>query len=246
MIDKQNKVREDSPVTWHRLRVAAIFALVIHLIAGLYMLVVLRNGLDTVEFAQRLSFLTNNNRLWSFGWLLWTAADFSILFFYFCFSDAHKKDTGLATTLLRYAFFIAIAGFALDLAAEVIEMSILPELARKIMVEQADISLINNELFLTANRLAIILTGFLANGLYSICAAMMIFATRERYSRLVQAFGYIAVLSGLYLSYAAYAYSVIGMFYANVVLMPALLAWLLGIAIESKAKSWKEKFVVKS
>jgi len=238
--------KKEHGAPWKRLRIAAILAVIFHLAAASYMLLVLQKGLDTVEFTQRLFFMTHNSKLWTIGWILWAAADFSILYFYLSFSDAHRKYNDLVSSFIRYAISIAIAGFALDLIAEIIEMSILPALAHKILSNQANASIINRELFAIINRLAVMITGFLANGLYTLCAALMIFVTWERYSTWIKTIGCIAIIAGIYLSWAAYANMVPAMVGANAALLPALLIWLTGIAYESKAKSWKEKFVIKA
>ncbi len=239
-IDPENSaaiIRRGYSLPLKRLRQAAIIAAVIHLIAGLYMLLVLSHGLDTAQFIHRLSFLSTNNTWWVIGWLLWTAADLSILFFYCSFADVHRNTDDHISAIIRYALFIAIAGFTLDLIAEVMEISLLPTLATQILSEHDLLAMANRELFLCINRLATMLTGFLANGLYSITLGIFIFATRQRYAPLTQLVGWLVVISGFYLSAACLVNSIPAMVAGNAVLLPLLAAWLLGIAWESRGKS---------
>ena len=85
---------EEAVRRWKRLRIATIAALLAHLVAGLFMLFVLRQGLETaVSFSERLIFLTSHKELWIAGWLSWIVAAISIFFFYYSFAEAHKVDS---------------------------------------------------------------------------------------------------------------------------------------------------------
>src|SRR5262245_22065705 len=75
----------------NRLRRAALRAFFAHSVAAFGMLLVLRHGLETTpELQDRLAFLVNHRAPWTLAWLSWTAAAFSILYFYTAFSDAHR------------------------------------------------------------------------------------------------------------------------------------------------------------
>jgi hypothetical protein len=81
------------------------------------------------------------------------------------------------------------------------------------------------------HRLAVLLSGYLANGLYSVTALMLTYSARYKYPRTVSVAGMLVGISGLALSAAALADSASGMFWCNVVLVPAILAWLAGVAL---------------
>ena len=230
-------IRRGYSLPWKRLCDAAVFAAIIHLLAGIYMVLVLQYGLDTAEFTHRLVFLSTCKPSWIIGWLLWTLADLAILYFYCSFVEAHRNLENHLSALIRYALYLAVAGFALDLIAEIIEISVLPELANKILTGTSTVALVNSELFVTLNRLSIMITGFLANGLYSIAAGLFIFATKQRYTPLTQLAGWLVVISGFYLSAACLVNSIPAMIAGNAVLLPFLIAWLLGIAWESRGKN---------
>jgi len=228
-------LNEKSASLWKRLYVASVIAALVHLIAGLCMVTILRYGLDTADFADRLIFLTQHNSLWIMGWLTWNVAAVSILYFYFCFAQAHAYSNNLLARILRFAVLLTAGAMLIDISAEIIEMGILPDLAQKILAQQR----INmyTEKFLTIHRTAVIMTGCLANGLYSISAALLIYVTRYQYKRSVQAAGWLVVTSGAWLSLACFTNSIAGMMLANVILIPALVVWQIGIALASDERS---------
>jgi hypothetical protein len=80
------------------------------------------------------------------------------------------------------------------------------------------------------HRAAVVLTGFMANGLYTVSALLLVWASRRAYPRWIQAAGFGVVAGGAILSAAAWADSAAGMLFANVVLVPCLLVWLAGVA----------------
>jgi len=224
---------------WTNLRLAALVALVIHLIAGFSMALILRHGLETnPDFTSRLEFLAHQTPMWILGWLTWTAAALSILYFYASFARAHESDGNLPSAPLQFAVLLSVAGIAADLAAETIEMGVLPGLAERALMEQSDQSTESSValLFLTAHRSAVILTGFLANGLYSLSAMLLVWTTRSFYARWIRIAGLCVGLVGLALSGASLVNSVNGMFWTNVVLVPSIIVWQLGVAITASKR----------
>ena len=64
------------------LRLSAVIAIVTHFAGGISMLMILRYGLETnFDLNNRLSFLVSHKALWITGWLPWSAAALSILYF---------------------------------------------------------------------------------------------------------------------------------------------------------------------
>jgi hypothetical protein len=204
-----------------RLRRAAILAFFAHLIAGLSMALVLRHGLETTpDLQQRLSFLINHRALWTFGWLAWTVAAITILYFYFAFAEVHRHSS-------HYAVLLTVAALGPDLAAQSIEVGVLPSLAVHEFSTNA-----GPELFLTLDRVAVMLSGFAANGLYSATALLLVWGARHAYPTWVSMVGSAVGVFGIALSIAALLDSVAGMFWTNVFLVPAILLWLLAIAVK--------------
>ena len=207
------------------LRRAAAIAFCIHLIAGLSMLFVLRQGLETTsELRDRLSFLIHHRTLWTLGWLSWTLAALAILYFYFIFADVHFGSWR------SFAVLLTIAALGPDLSAQAIEIGVLPSLATRGFNSNAA-----PELFLTLHRVAVMLSGFVANGLYSTTALILTWGAREAYPARVSIIGIAVGIFGIALSVAALVDSVAGMFWANVFLLPAILLWLAAIAIVAPA-----------
>jgi hypothetical protein len=206
-----------------RLRRAAVLALGLHLIAGILMALVLRWGLETnPHFYSRLNFIATHRTLWSIAWFSWTASALGILYFYMAFTAAHPQS-------MPFALFLTIAAIGPDLSAQAIEIGILPSLASAILQTGT-----TPERFLQMHRVAVLLSGYLANGLYSATALMLTWSARYKYPRTVSLAGMLVGVSGLALSAAALVDSAGGMFWCNVVLVPAILVWLAGVAICSR------------
>jgi hypothetical protein len=205
------------------LRRAAVIAFCAHLIAGLSMALVLRRGLETTPVLQeRFSFLVNYGTFWILGWLAWTAAAISILYFYLSFAATHERQS-------YFAVFLTVAALGPDLAAQAIEIGVLPGLAFQAFSKNAA-----PELFLTLHRVAVMLSGFTANGLYSATALMLAWGARRTYPPWVSILGIAAGVFGIALSVAALLDSAAGMFWTNVLLVPTILLWLLAVAISEK------------
>ena len=195
----------------NRLRRAALLAFCTHLIAGLGMAFVLRFGLETNPVLQdRLAFLVTHRALWTLGWLTWTAAAIAILYFYWTFADTHAVS--------RFAVLLTVAALGPDLAAQSIEIGVLAGLAAA------------PEQFLIMHRVAVMLSGYLANGLYSATAIMLAWAARHKYPVWVSTLGLAVGLFGVALSIAALLDSAAGMFWTNVLLVPTILLWLAAVA----------------
>lgn len=184
------------------------------------MALILRHGLETnADLADRLRYVARHRLLWTAGWLSWTMAAVTILNFYARFAAAHRSR-GVSPAPLRMAVLLTIMAVAADWSAQAVEMLVLPGLARG-----AD-----TVGFLAWHRAAVVLTGFLANGLYTMSALLLVWASRRAYPRRIQVAGFGVVAGGAILSAAAWADSATGMLFANVALVPCLLVWLAGVA----------------
>src|SRR5262245_22944133 len=143
---RQTRIPISHGGTLIRLRRAALIAFCAHLLAGLSMAFVLRRGLETnSDFHNRLSFLIEHRGLWTAAWLTWTAAAFAILYFYMAFSDEHHPG--------HFAVFLTVAALGPDLAAQAIEIGVLPGLVDHTL-STSDGPL----LFLTLHRVAVVMS----------------------------------------------------------------------------------------
>lgn len=215
---------------------AAWLALATHLVAGVAMAVVLRHGLETnPDLHQRLTYIVEHGRLWTLAWLTWSVAAITVLYFYISLcglQEAQARYSGLG----RLAVLIASAGLATDLAAEAIEIGALPELARQALALQSlDQSSPPLSLFLSLHRIDVMLSGYVANGLYSFAAMILAVVTRRHFPPWVPLIAVAAGLFGVALSVACLFESVAGMFWCNVILVPLLWIWLAGVAMSSSS-----------
>jgi mannose-6-phosphate isomerase-like protein (cupin superfamily) len=216
---------------WRRLAHAALVSLVIHFLAGMAMAFILRHGLDTnTHHLERLRFLREypSHLLWVMGWVMWNLAALSILYYYHCFAMVLEGEGAGGSGLPRYAVHVAAAAVGLDLAAEAIEMGLLPWIAANSL---EGVTIIDAELrvLLTWHRAAVLLTGFAANGLYTLSAGILAWCGREHFPLWTSAMAILVCVGGGILSVAALVGNVKGMVTANVVLMPALLLWQGGV-----------------
>ena len=225
---------------WRRAAHAAGLSLGLHLVAGLAMWLVLRHGLETnSDLTSRLRFVVEHEWLWMTAWLSWYLAALSFLYFIVSLAYAHETHDSLAVVPLRIAVLLAAAGIVPDLSAEAIEMGVLPKVAAAAL----DSAAVAGDLperasdFLTLHRVAVMLTGFLANGLYSLAASILTWTARTQYPRWVTVAGIGVGLAGAWLSAAALVDSPRGMMWSNVVLVPCILAWLTGVAITAQRRS---------
>jgi hypothetical protein len=187
------------------------------------MALILRRGLETnANLTDRLGFVARHRLAWIACWLIWTVAAATILNFYARFAAAHRSH-GVSPAPLKTAVLLSIVAVAADWTAQAGEMFVLPGLAYEA----------NASAFLVWHRAAVVLTGFLANGFYTVSALLLVWASRRAYPRWIQAAGLGVFTGGASLSAAAWADSAAGMLFANVVLVPCLLAWLAGVAISA-------------
>jgi hypothetical protein len=210
---------------WKALKRAAFTAIVTHLIGGISMLLILRQGLETnSDLTNRLHFLTEHKALWIAGWLPWSAAALSILYFYACFARAHCTSR----TAGRLAVLLTLIGIAFDLSAHGIEIFMIPSLAERAISHPLDTTD-----FLSIHRTAMMLTGLTANGLYSLSAILLTGMTWSIYPTWLRIAGLGVGVFGLAVSAAVFINSVSGMFWTNAILVPCILAWQMGIAIHA-------------
>jgi hypothetical protein len=220
-----------------RLRFASWLALILHLLAGLAMALILRQGLETAaDQSQRFAFLAEYTALWVGAWLLWNLAALSIVYYYAAFAWAHEANDASSRRPLQLAVWYSLAGLALDYAAEGIEMGVLPGLARQALSEPGDDSPAA-KLFLTLHRTAVMLTGCMANGLYTLSALLLVCFTRAEYPRWVWSAGLGVSVAGFALSAAALADSPEGMVTSNAVLVPCIVTWQVGVALGASKRA---------
>ena len=217
---------------WSYLRDASWFCVLINIVSGLALLFVLNRGLQTnSDLKDRIQFLYQHEPLWALGWFTCSIASLATFYFFFCLNRAHQTESKNIYGLLKLTVLLATAGIVLDLSAQVIEMIILPYIAHHITTNIWNEFSSAVEQFLTMDRLAVGLTGYAANGLYTIATLLACWSTRNFYPKIVITAGSLVGITGLALSYFSVINSTSGLFWSNAVLMPCLLLWQGGIAI---------------
>jgi hypothetical protein len=192
------------------------------------MAAILRHGLETNPDAQdRLRFVAAQRTTWTLAWLSWHLAALSILWFFVSLARAHQSDTN---SLLSYSVLLVAAAIVPDLIAESIEIGVLPELAEQRLQSTVEHPV---QLVETIHRTAMILTGYLANGLYTLATFLATWATRRHYASWIVLAGLVISVFGFALSVSVLVNSVAGMFWSNVGLVPAIIVWQIGIAIDA-------------
>lgn len=144
------------------------------------------------------------------------------------FAAAHWAEHD--TTALALAVAVCTAAVACDLAAESILMGVVVDLARPTLDELSRAAPGAGSRFLLWQRSAVTLTGYVANGLYTLATLLLVWTTRRAHPPLAVAAGLATVAAGVVLSAAALAGSVAGMFWSNALLLPSLLVWLAAVA----------------
>ena len=211
-----------------RLRRAAAISLAVHFVAGLALLLVLGRGLATnPDLQDRLRFLAERPWVWRAGWLTWNAAALSVLWYFRAYVDARAEECGAAG---RLAVALGVCAVAADLSAEALLMGPLPGLAaaaRRVPDRLVD--------FLAVERAAVLLTGGLANGLYTLVSVWLAWLARRSHPRWVTAAGLLIALPGFALSIAAVVGSVPGLYWSNAALVPLIVAWQLGVLLSARS-----------
>jgi hypothetical protein len=188
---------------------AAFAASLSHLLAGLAMALVLRPGLGApgVTLAARMEWLPDHRLTWSVGWLCWHAAGVCMMAFYVGLAlrwfQAGPLRTGLALVL-------AAAALANDLGGQSLYL-MLPE--------------VGPDAFVLLDRSATLLTANVANGLYSLAGALLVWVGARELPRPLLLLSLGVWLPGSLMCLAAVAGSAVGLVVANVLLMPTLVVW---------------------
>jgi len=119
----------------------------------------LRPGSLVVPLPERTAYLASRPALWSWGWGLWMLCALLLV----AFIAALGRSLPASSAVARLALAITAAGMAVDLLCDVIQISVLPQLA----------SSGATDLFLAMERLAFTGGMTIANGLYTTGVLLM-------------------------------------------------------------------------
>lgn len=211
-----------------QLGIGAWLAVIVHLAAGLAMLFVLRDGLDTnPDVAGRAEFIASHTSAWRWAWFTWNLSAISMLVYVSLFVRWGRVVRGWSTTIGWLIVGGCLAAVAFDLTAEMILMWRVPELAERVVSSGDDAKAV--DAFVSMNRSAVVMTGLIANGLYTTVSVVLCVKARYQFAPWITACGLGVGGAGYWLSAAALLGSVSGMFWANVFLVPCILGWMSGV-----------------
>jgi hypothetical protein len=201
---------------------AAYVAAGVHVVAAGAMLLALQPGLPVAgsALATRMAYMSAHTAAWWLGWLVWHAADLALLAFYVALAARWGRRAPLRCGL---ALLLAGAGVADDLGAQAVYMGVAPRLGP--------------EAFAVAEQVAGVLTGYVANGLYTLAGLLLVWAGARELPRYLVATSLPVWAAGLALSAASLAGSGDGQFWSVAMLMPAFIGWtlLMGRWLSSRA-----------
>ena len=171
-------------------------------IAALALIAVLRPGTEVVPLVEdRVAYIALHPLLWRAGWAVWIAAALSLLAFY-AWWGVRLPHAAWA----RAAFLVAAAGVACDLSAESLFIGWLPDRIEEVQ------------------RLGTVLTGGMANGLYTLAGIILTLQTASlRGPVLIWTWGVWA--AGIGLTATTFAGSFIGIAISTAVLMILFCPW---------------------
>jgi hypothetical protein len=191
---------------------AAYIAAGIHVVAAGAMLLALQPGLRVAGsvLATRQAYVSTHTSAWWLGWLVWHAADLTLLALYVALAARWGRRAPLRCGL---ALLLAGAGLADDLGAQAVYMGVAPHLGP--------------EAFAVAEQVAGVLTGYVANGLYTLAGLLLVWAGAREMPRYLVVASLPVWVAGLGLSVASLVGSGEGQFWSVAVLMPAFIGWTL-------------------
>lgn len=152
---------------WFAARLAYVAAAA-NLSAALAMLLALRPGMAAnPDVLVQATYIAAHPGVWIAGWAAWNLAALSLL--------AYLGAVGMMVrhrgpVLATFGMALAALGIVPDLAAEALQMGVLPQLSVRLLAA-GDLRPVLVEQFLFADRISVLLTGFLGNGLYTLAGS---------------------------------------------------------------------------
>ena len=189
---------------------AAFVAAGVHVLAVVVMLLWLQPGLPVAgsTLPQRMAYVAEHTAAWWAGWLVWQAADLALLAFYVGLAGCWWR---LAPIRCGVALLSAAAGVADDAGAQAIYMGLAPRL--------------DPQGFAVAEAVTGVLTGYVANGLYTVAGMLLVWAGAPALPRHLLLLSVPVWAAGVGLSAASLAGSTTGQFWSVALLMPAFIVW---------------------
>lgn len=138
----------------------------------------LRPGSMLVPLAERRAYLSAHGLTWGWGWGVWMACAIALV----AFNAALVEPLGERPFLPRLALVLSVAGMAVDLVCDAIQVWLLPGL--------------DSALFESLERLAFAGGATLANGLYTLAVALLSVRLSGQARGKTLAAGWVTVAAG--------------------------------------------------
>ncbi|HCU25029.1 MAG TPA: hypothetical protein DF383_08430 [Deltaproteobacteria bacterium] len=206
---------------------AALLAAVINFLSSLAMLLFLNPALDPKNsLAAKLQYLLARPGAWTGSWILWIFAALSLILLLIHWGTALDHFTeGRSRPWIIFGTLIACLGLIPDTIAEVLYLGTLPDLAKQTLAH-GDIAAISSR-FHDWENTALLLTGFLGNGLYCL-GGLTLQSFTLKYGalpRFCRYFGFVVWICGLALSTAVLFKSSVGMYLLTALTMASFILW---------------------
>jgi len=185
-----------------------------NLVAAVCLATVLRPGLPrpSTSALERSEYIRTHLFAWRLGWFAWHLAALALLALFVVLALRVRRAVPVIAVL---AVACASAGLAADLAAEAALMALVPSATGSTFVE--------------LERASLLLTGYVANGLYSLAGALLTAAIWRELPRPLRALALVVWPAGFVLSAATLADSVTWEIAATAVVMPAFVVFAGGL-----------------
>jgi hypothetical protein len=163
----------------------------LHLLGLVLAVLALRPGSPLVPLDARVSYLAGHPVGWSLGWGVWMLCALALVAYL-----AALREHATLPALASLAVTLGAAGAAIDLACDVGQIVVLPDLAGRPPAEAT---------FVTWERWLGATGAIVANGLYSLAVPLASFALRGRMPTYVQALALATGVAGLLMVAAGFS-----------------------------------------
>lgn len=192
----------DSIIAW--LAVAA------HVVAAGAMVVWMRGGLPPAAQEERIAYIAAHRALWTAGWLSWQLAVLSLIALYAVLGKRFGGSLSIA------ALAMTATGAAIDIATQLRFIIVLPRL--------------QGEAFALLDRELETMTGYAANGLYTLGFVLLVAAGWRAMPRAANVLAGPIAVSGFALAGAALLHHPLAEIVSTAILFPLFTLWTILIA----------------
>lgn len=192
----------DSQIAW--------LAAAAHVVAAAGSLLLLRGGLPPLPDDARMAYVTTHRAAWAVGWLGWQLAVLTLIALYAVLA---KRLNG---ALPWAGLAIGTIGAPLDIATQMRFIVILPQL--------------RGDAFLMLERELEVMTGYAANGLYTLGFVLIVIAGWRTMPRLANLLAPPIAVCGFAFSVAALMHHALGEIISSAILFPLFTLWTILIA----------------